>query len=44
MSRIGKRELVIPAGVTVTVDGNNITVKGTKGELNFTNSSLIEVE
>ena len=44
MSRIGNRELVIPAGVTVTVDGNNITVKGPKGELNYTKSSLIEVK
>ena len=44
MSRIGNRELVIPAGVTVTVDGNNITVKGPKGELNYKKSSLIEVK
>ena len=33
MSRIGKRELVVPAGVTVTVDKNTVTVKGPKGEL-----------
>ena len=44
MSRIGNRELAIPAGVTVTVDGNKITVKGPKGELSFNKSSLIEVE
>ena len=30
MSRIGKRELVIPAGVTVNVDNNTVTVKGPK--------------
>lgn len=34
MSRIGKLPIAIPAGVTVTVDGNNVvTVKGAKGEL-----------
>ncbi|MDY2728743.1 50S ribosomal protein L6 [Clostridium sp. HCP1S3_B4] len=34
MSRIGKLPVVIPAGVTVTVDENNVvTVKGPKGEL-----------
>ena len=33
MSRIGNRELVIPTGITVTIDGNKITVKGPKGEL-----------
>ena len=33
MSRIGNRKLVIPAGVTVTIDGNTVTVKGPKGEL-----------
>lgn len=33
MSRIGNRELTIPAGVTVSVDGNVVSVKGPKGEL-----------
>lgn len=33
MSRIGNRVLTIPTGVTVTVDGTHITVKGPKGEL-----------
>ena len=33
MSRIGKRELEIPTGVTVTVEENVVTVKGAKGEL-----------
>ena len=44
MSRIGKRELVIPAGVTVTVDNNTVTVKGPKGELSFEKSPIITVE
>lgn len=34
MSRIGKKPVSIPAGVTVTVDNNNVvTAKGPKGEL-----------
>ncbi|MCI5835767.1 MAG: 50S ribosomal protein L6 [Firmicutes bacterium] len=33
MSRIGKRVLTIPENVTVTVNGNNVSVKGPKGEL-----------
>ena len=35
MSRIGKRILTIPAGVTVDVNENKVTVKGPKGELNL---------
>ena len=33
MSRIGKAPIAIPAGVTVKVDGDTVTVKGPKGEL-----------
>lgn len=33
MSRLGKKEIAIPAGVTVTQEGNAIRVKGPKGEL-----------
>ena len=33
MSRIGKAPIEIPAGVTVTVNNNVVTVKGPKGEL-----------
>ena len=33
MSRIGKNPIEVPAGVTVTLDGNRVTVKGPKGEL-----------
>ena len=36
MSRIGNRVLTIPAGVTVDVADKTITVKGPKGELNYT--------
>lgn len=34
MSRIGKKELTIPQGITVTI-GDNISVKGPKGELSM---------
>jgi len=44
MSRIGNRELTIPAGVTVTLDGNTLTVKGPKGELTNTFDKLISIE
>lgn len=33
MSRIGKLPVTVPSGVTVTLSGNRITVKGPKGEL-----------
>ncbi len=33
MSRIGKKPIAIPAGVTLTIEGNHITVKGPKGTL-----------
>lgn len=33
MSRIGKKPIVIPAGVEVKIDGNKVTVKGPKGTL-----------
>jgi large subunit ribosomal protein L6 len=35
MSRVGKKAVVLPAGVTAKVDGQNIAVKGAKGELRF---------
>ena len=33
MSRVGKNPIAIPSGVTVTVQGDSVTVKGPKGEL-----------
>ena len=36
MSRIGKKPVPIPAGVTAKLDGQSIAVKGAKGELEFT--------
>ena len=44
MSRIGNRQLAIPEGVTVEVNGNVVTVKGSKGELSLTTSDLVTVE
>lgn len=41
MSRIGKKPVQIPAGVTVTVDESTVTVKGSKGELVRTFSPLV---
>jgi large subunit ribosomal protein L6 len=35
MSRIGKKPVAVPAGVTAAVDGKTIKVKGAKGELSF---------
>jgi len=36
MSRIGKKPVVVPQNVTVTLDGNTVKVKGPKGELQRT--------
>ena len=46
MSRIGRKPVVIPAGVEVTLDGNTVTVKGPKGTLTrtFHNRMNIAVE
>ncbi len=43
MSRIGKQPVVIPAGVTVTASGNQVTVKGKLGEQSRTFQSGINV-
>ena len=44
MSRIGKRELIIPEGVNVTIENNSVIIKGPKGELKTTYNPLITVE
>lgn len=43
MSRVGKKPIVIPAGVTVTLNNNTVTVKGPKGELTRTFHSDITI-
>ena len=35
MSRIGKKPVVVPSGVTAKVDGQLVQVKGAKGQLEF---------
>ena len=45
MSRIGKKPVTIPSGVTITVNNDNIvTVKGPKGELKQTVDRDIKIE
>jgi large subunit ribosomal protein L6 len=43
MSRIGKKAVTIPTGVTVTLDGQTVSVKGPKGQLAWTVAEEIEV-
>ncbi|MFA6739030.1 MAG: 50S ribosomal protein L6 [Bacilli bacterium] len=43
MSRIGKKPIVLPENVHVTVDGGTITVKGPKGSLTKTFDALVTV-
>lgn len=35
MSKIGRLPIIIPSGVTLTLDGNKVKVAGPKGELNY---------
>lgn len=44
MSRIGREPITVPAGVTVNVDGNVVTVKGPKGELTREINPVITVK
>jgi len=44
MSRIGKKAVPVPAGVTATVDGQKVTAKGPKGELFFVANDEIKLE
>ena len=44
MSRIGNRVITIPSDVTITLDGNKLTVKGPKGELTREFNKLINIE
>ncbi|MDR6819203.1 large subunit ribosomal protein L6 [Neorhizobium sp. 2083] len=43
MSRIGKKAVPVPAGVTATVDGQKVTAKGPKGELFFVANDEITI-
>ena len=44
MSRIGRKPIVIPAGVEVKVDGQTVTVKGPKGTLTKTFHPNMEIK
>ncbi len=44
MSRIGKLPIEIPSGVTITVDSEEISVKGPKGELTVPHLSDVTVK
>jgi large subunit ribosomal protein L6 len=43
MSRIGKRPIPVPAKVTVTIEGQTVTVKGPKGDLSRTLPPEVEI-
>jgi len=43
MSRIGKRPVAIPSGVTASVDGQTVKMKGPKGQLQFVVHDDVEV-
>src|SRR6201989_1084449 len=44
MSRVGKRPVPIPSGVTATVEGQTVKMKGPKGQLQFVVHDDVEVE
>jgi large subunit ribosomal protein L6 len=44
MSRIGKKAVSIPKGVTLTLEGQTVSVKGPKGQLSWTVPEEIEIK
>lgn len=44
MSKIGQKPIPIPSGVTVNLDGRNITVNGPKGNLSFHSRPEVKIE
>ena len=44
MSRIGKKPVAVPKGVTATINGQTVSVKGPKGEMSFDFTEHVEVE
>jgi large subunit ribosomal protein L6 len=44
MSRIGKKPVPLPKNVTATVEGQNVTIKGPKGQLSLTCVDDVEVK
>ena len=43
MSRIGKKAVALPDGVSATIDGQTVTIKGPKGQLSWTVADEIAV-
>ena len=43
MSRIGKKAVALPSGVSATVDGQTVTIKGPKGQLSWTVADEIAI-
>lgn len=44
MSRIGNNPILIPAGVEINLEGDNLTVKGTKGTLSMALNPAVKIE
>ncbi len=44
MSRIGKKPVPVPSGVSVTIDGQTVKVKGSKGEMQARMVDLVNVK
>ena len=43
MSRVAKKQIDLPSGVNVTINGNNVDVKGPKGQLTYDVHADVEV-
>ncbi|WP_342361936.1 50S ribosomal protein L6 [Terrarubrum flagellatum] len=44
MSRVGKKAVAVPKGVTARLDGQTVSMKGPKGELKFTVPEIVSVK
>ena len=44
MSRIAKAPVIIPGGVNIQLVGNNVTVKGTNGQLSYDINSAVSLD
>lgn len=44
MSRVGKKPILIPSGVEVTINGQTVVVKGPKAELSETINNTVKIE
>lgn len=44
MSRVGKKPVPVPSGVTATVTGQTVTMKGSKGELQYVVPNVVDVK